>query len=130
MSTARQLELALVIYQTEYGNFPVTAPAGDNDFTGEISGDVLGILSGKADPLNPRQIVFIEGRQAELDRWGHPFHFAVDLNGDGELTIPDPDGSSPKVFRRQVVVWSLGPDGQPGGKGPLQADIFSTAPVD
>lgn len=124
MNTARQLELALQLYETEYGQFPVAAPASDGDLTGEVDAALLSALSGNVGPLNPRGIAFIGGLKAESDRWGHPFHFALDLNGDGQVTVPGPGPTGTRSLQRTVAVWSLGPDGEPGGQGPHKADIF------
>jgi prepilin-type N-terminal cleavage/methylation domain-containing protein len=53
----------------------------------------------------------------------NPYHIKIDANYDNTLKVPSRDESDKdEVIYTNVAVWSLGPDGQPGGT-PKSDDI-------
>ncbi len=130
-AAAVNIVAALKAYLTEYGKWP--------DFTGDglfldekRQAQLLRMLQGKDEANNPRKIVFFEGRAATevrgargqyrhglspatgayLDAQGNPYRIAIDADYDNQVPNPYDDGGSP--LRINVIVWSLGKDGQQG----------------
>lgn len=130
--------IGLKTYQTEYNRFPVEALASsDPHATYPTRGAILTVLhpdrASTAQVLltcNPHKMVFFDPMPARgkkngmyddeqhvpvlVDRWGEPYHFALDLDGDG--TVPNPDTRNNKeqpLIEALVIAFSSGPDRDP-----------------
>ncbi len=103
MNMVKQIADAWTFYQADYGRFPATS------VTAMSGSGVLDIMRGQGD--NPRGIVYMPLRASTTvveDAWGNPYRVALDDDYDGTVDV---DGTT---IRRQVVAWSLGPDGLSG----------------
>ena len=114
LCTAKALECACSAFLMEYGRFPLQAGTNDHTYTKDQS-LLIAVLRGQAGKTteNPRQLVFIDVPDDQIsasgrlfDGWGHPFNIIADWSGDGSVTV------GTNVVRRQVAVWSNGPDGK------------------
>lgn len=131
------LQSAICNFYSEYGSLPKLGKAsGTTD--GPAGETLLLILLGNhaSDPgyQNPRQITFLNAKVSEnrdraglvykdgksgshpqglYDAWGMPFHFVFDEDHDGQ--IADPLASGNVIRGKPVVVYSSGPDKNPGG---------------
>ena len=104
MGMVKQIADAWTVYHGEYGRFPTRAVTA-------MDGDALDIMRGGGD--NPRSVVFMPLRASTTslnDRWNQAYQVALDDDYDNSVTVP---GRS-EPLRRQVAVWSLGPDGESG----------------
>jgi hypothetical protein len=143
-----QLTTALKQYHAEYGKWPDFT--GDGDFVEPAKlGQLMRVLRALDDVSNPRKIVFFEytaarpGRSSKqrfvsglepitgvlLDPWGNPYRIKLDADDDGVTVSPYRLNPAPSI-RTNVLVWSLGNDGQqadqyrgPGNK--ISDDIVS-----
>lgn len=150
----QQIVTAVKSYYTEYGKYPVptgsapvdvvySAPANSTYKNEQIitilrglAHDNTGAATGSDYPLNPRQIVFLEVKDARdkndpkggiipkggtdegryVDPWGTPYVIFVDANYDNQITTGDvytEDAKTPAP-RVGVGVASLGKDKVPG----------------
>ena len=142
---------AVKAYNTEYGKYPeprATAPSSAADaIVGETAGgasagneSLFNILRAKAvaggtnagNALNPRRIVFFEGKDAAnaaapkggfnavgafFDPWGSQYCVAIDLDYDNQLgTLPYLDFPVAKAPQTGCGAYSLGKDGVLGTK--------------
>ena len=127
---------ALKNYESTYGVLPLkclcttpTATPADGKISGTdgthtayetliriLQGENLEV-NGKA--MNKRQVVFLEGKEEGVftDPWGNDYYVLLDGNGDGKLNplIDDdePTGLDGKPWRKSILIWSAGPDGDP-----------------
>lgn len=142
MSVAKDLQVAIKSYQTEYNRYP--GPAGA-DLTLDTSSDLdlVSVLLGNAGTgayMNPREIKFIELPMAKngvgglvgtggaggftlLDEWGLGFTVIMDNNYDNQILNPDAANSDPRVstgaspqLPMSAIVYSNGPDKAPTTK--------------
>lgn len=146
---------AVRAYQTEYGKYPQalsTPPAmpadvivGDTSTGGATAGnehlfDVLRAIpngTNASHALNPRKVVFFEGRSAKdptapkngfatsgafFDPWGAQYCVALDMDNDSQLTtLPYLDfNGATKGPRTGAAAYSLGKDGKLGLNGNLR----------
>ncbi|MCB1131954.1 MAG: hypothetical protein KDN05_12550 [Verrucomicrobiae bacterium] len=129
---ATSLEIACNNFMTEYGVLPCV---GDMDTTLRTDRDIRFLreitgLGGAGSRLfNSRSVQFLStkkkpdvtfgfrGNPSEsviygyFDPWGGPYFVILDLDYDGEVTVPVGGGIT---LHRRVAVWSNGPDGKPG----------------
>jgi len=132
-------------YHTEYGKYPIADEGQDessHDITfgdgtrhnSELFQTLRSLPEGpdKENRLNPRKIVFFEGRQvldpskpsggfadqdqfsgklkgSYFDPWGH--EYLIRIHGDTGHPFVAADGTR---INGNVIVWSLGPDGKQG----------------
>ena len=112
LAVAKDLQVAIKSYQTEYNRYPSTA---DSDVTVLTNtGDLINVLVGQnSGMLNPREIKFVDlpmakngtgglviaggGGNTLIDDWGSPFSIIMDTNNDNLITNPDTANSDPKV---------------------------------
>ena len=120
-TAANHLAGAFHQYYTEYGKWPVSTV---EPFTMNVDATMVKILQGKGtDPAvsvlpyqgNPRNIVFLEIKAADvdatgayLDPWKRVYNCTFDTSYDN--TIQDPFDNT-KTVTAGVLVWSAGPDG-------------------
>ena len=137
LSIATQLETAVNNFFEEYGILPkggnvdtVVRTDKDRAFFNEL----LGLNAAGAGSLNPRSVKFLSLREAKydmngengliysadgtsaeglFDKWGGPYHVALDLDSDGKVTVPSQSGA-PITLERRAAAWSDGPDRKPG----------------
>lgn len=144
----RHIIAAIKAYYNEYGAFPVDPKASgvvvfsrDNHLLFDVLRDRTGAKPGNA--LNPRDITILEvhsvanpsrprlGLQASTgvwyDPWGSPYCIAIDTNKRGGIdgkAIPNFYSDVGLVKGLDVIVWSCGKNGTPGG-GPAANANFS-----
>ena len=124
----KNIRTSIEMFYLEYGVLPVSGPGGV-DFTVEVSGQILEVLSGESRVgLNPREKVFYEGKMARdgregiqidpatgdrelLDPWGR--RYVVMFDGDGDGLVQPPEASNP--IAEKWVVFGGGED--PGDIG-------------
>ena len=98
-------------------NPPAWSDTGHNGLTYGSSG---GTVQG-----NPRHIVFLEFKQADIkttpsidslgyysDPWGKPYHFRLDVNYLNQVFYPFALQAQQTLITAGYLVWSAGPDGQ------------------
>ena len=121
-------------YYTEYGKWPVSDSVNNINYF--VDGNLVALLSGQDITVaptkdtggtsgklegNPRKIVFLEFKQADLgtittcqgcfmDPWKQPYHYRLDVLYAN--SIPNPFDSSRPAITNGFLVWSAGPDGQ------------------
>lgn len=124
---AMEIRAALLAYFDEYGHPPVVRDAAATaDVQTSTAGGLLAILHGRQRDLNPRGKVFLANPEADrLDPWGRPFQILLDGNADGRVALPAGEGGASRTLQARVVVWSLGPDGQPEGGARARDDILA-----
>lgn len=143
LSAAKDLQIAISIYEGEYQKFPIAAANKTDDIhlrsRGQLVTEIV-LLEGAK--LNLKQIKFIEPRLAKnrknglwqddadwviSDAWGEPYHIILDTNEDNMITNPEfgADQSDPKYAKKcrltppsptlpsEVLVYSSGPDRDP-----------------
>ena len=123
---------ALKNYESTYGVLPLKC-LGATPADGKISGTdgthtayetLIRILQGEnltvnGKAMNNRQVVFLDGKDEGTfpDPWGNDYYVLLDGDGDGKLdpTNPDdePTGLDGKPWRKSILIWSAGPDGDP-----------------
>ena len=146
-----QLIDAIQGYYAEYKKYPIP-PSKQGGGVVEFGADnylLLDILRNRdgaktGNPLNPHGIIFLDVRYALerdspkggvqtstgiwFDAWGSPYHIAIDTSGKKELNgkTPIPDFySDVGPIQTDVIVWSYGKNGLPGG-GPAADSRFSS----
>jgi len=138
--TAVQLATGISSYQTEYRRLPIeTGRLGETDVLLETDEVLMGILLGaEKNRNNPTRTVFFNGTK---NATGRPPKDGLAFNNDGSGRLYDPWGNLYRVmmdsdhnqrieppFRKRqlvganivakdIVVWSLGPDGEETGDG-------------
>src|SRR5690349_8926000 len=162
-----QIVTAVSAYYTEYGKYPVTVtdntkdayfgsgttPTGCLSYTGNDKLlNVLRNFTGGSDSanvilLNPRQIVFISPRSAQIgtlprggisqtagsvgqymDPWGSQYSVAIDTTYDNQIGTANPysdtDGSAGAgPLQQGVIAYSLAKNGAVGGGTKLNASF-------
>ena len=162
-----QIVTAVSAYYTEYGKYPVTVtdntkdayfgsgttPTGCLSYTGNDKLlNVLRNFTGGSDSanvilLNPRQIVFISPRSAQIgtlprggisqtagsvgqymDPWGSQYSVAIDTTYDNQIGTANPysdtDGSAGvSPLQQGVIAYSLAKNGAVGGGTKLNASF-------
>ncbi len=149
---------AVKTYYTEYGKYPPLAATPSTGATDDAVGDPQSGLAAPLDnnnlfntlraidaapntthKLNPRQIVFFEGKRAAdltapragfadgatsttvagnfYDPWGKEYNVILDSNYDNTIDTPYTDFASPNAPRVGCGAFSLGKDNQLGTKG-------------
>lgn len=103
-SRARSLQQAIVTYEAYTGALPIVSSTSEEQPSEQVivhlstrsaqSEPVLDIGSGPTDAV---------GRV--LDYWGHPYHIALDVDGNGVIIIGH------RLVRQRVFVWSDGKNG-------------------
>lgn len=131
-----QLAIAVKAYETEYGKLPTTVVSADDGaeasegwFQGPQTGshynsEIVKVLTGEDfNGLNPRKIVFFEGRAAKgtdkpkdgiasdgifYDPWGTPYAIKMDTSYNNALEYYDTNQKD--NFRTTVITISFGPN--------------------
>ena len=132
-----QLAIAVKAYETEYGKLPTAAVSADDGaeatdgwFQGPQTGshynsEIVRVLAGEDyNGLNPRKIVFLEGRTAKgttdkpkdgiaadgifYDPWGTPYAIKMDTSYNNSLEYYDTNQKN--NFRTTVITISFGPN--------------------
>ena len=114
-------------FKATYGHFPNNVD-GERG-TEESSADLIRVLTGKNPVANPKNIAFLELRQARhelgnflsgidqrgvfVDSWKN--YVRIRWKEDGGVTNPYVDAGG-KTLDTDVIVWSLGPDGLQGAR--------------
>ena len=108
-----QIATAIVAYDTEYGRLPSSNSAPE-----ELTGNLLGALTGTDLALNPRSIVFLEvlnyrrGRGGILgssfvDPWANPYYLAVDTDYDNQVGVSTNGATATNLtIMKKVGVWN------------------------
>jgi prepilin-type N-terminal cleavage/methylation domain-containing protein len=132
LAVAKDLQVAIKSYQTEYNRYPSTATSDVTVLTN--TGDLI----SDADwpefwNAQSREIKFVDlpiakngtgglvmsggGGNSLVDDWGSPFSIIMDTNYDNRIDNPDSSNSDPKVSSGAppqlplgVAVYSNGPD--------------------
>jgi type II secretory pathway pseudopilin PulG len=124
MASAMAVESAVQNFHMDYGTLPAE---GSTDMTVDTAGDVklLEVLLGMNSTVNPRSIQFLSVREGKdnkdgivytpdgqgvaglFDPWGRGYQVRMDLDYDGKIDV-----GGITLENRQVVVWSIGPDGE------------------
>lgn len=154
LNDVQQIVAAVKSYNTEYGRYPdiatAAAPAGGGVPADVMVGDStlpnvagnnnllfytlrsINILPNTDYTMNPRRVVFFEGKQATnatapkagfqvgganaatndsyFDPWGKQYNIVMDTNYDNVLDTPYTDFASPNQPRFGVGAFSLGKD--------------------
>lgn len=112
---AKALQLAIRMYETEYGFLPV-AGSGDTVLTDTQYTNLIKDLSC-ADSANvrknPRGIVFLEVQNNTgqySDPWNLRFSVVLDLGYDGQIADDATNGPWEDVTNA-IAIWSWGPNG-------------------
>ncbi len=139
-NTAYGLKTSISAYFTDYRKYPVDSKAKENDellSNHTIMDVLLGADSEAArDGMNPRKIVFFNGKAAKsagngkyrngvlldpggggelFDPWGNYYHIRLDLDYNNRIDKPKWDKSaSPAVLPEAILIWSAGKDGIEG----------------
>ena len=122
---------ALKNYESTYGILPLKC-LGATPADGKISGvsgsyaayeTLIRILQGEnltvnGKAMNKRQVAFLDGKDEGTfpDPWGNDYYVLLDGDGDGKLDPPtadEPTGLDGKPWRKSILIWSAGPDGDP-----------------
>jgi Domain of unknown function (DUF4190) len=90
-------------YRTEVGGWPTTQSVGAEELDAASVLAAFQLRESAGQPIPVERIK--DGRL--VDRWKHPLHIAVDLNGNGHVAI-----GTGEVEDMRVLVWSDGPDGK------------------
>ena len=162
-TTCTAIVAAVKAYNTEYGKFPnptgtTTAPTADVIVGGGTTTSNVSLFETlRARPsavtLNPRKIVFFEGKDASnsdapksgfatkdvnsiktgafVDPWGTEYGVAIDFDYDNQLgTLPYADFKDTKAPQNGCGAFSLGKDGALGTKGDKLYKSTSGTPSD
>lgn len=130
---------AIKAYQAEYGKLPI--PVGDHggsndqdEYEDRDSEDIITVLIGEDEDLNPREIVFLTvssdvgaGGQY-IDPWGVQYSITLDSNLDGEVIHPGDYGlqDDDKTFKTVAIIRSAGEDMYWGSDDEEEEDNLST----
>ncbi|MDF3128686.1 prepilin-type N-terminal cleavage/methylation domain-containing protein [Kiritimatiellaeota bacterium B1221] len=124
----RNIANAIAMFYKDYGYLPVPASeqglvpgAGNGDYGAEQtqafndakSKEIIKVLMGEDDELNPKNTVYIDSDTpivdgTFLDPWDNQYWIKLDLDHDGKLEF----FSDPKQYSQTAIVVSLGPDGK------------------
>jgi prepilin-type N-terminal cleavage/methylation domain-containing protein len=139
LAVAKDLQVAIKSYQTEYNRYPDSADDGDVTLMTN-DGDLISILMGEnSDNRNPREIKFVDLPMSKngsgglvssggsvftlVDEWKEPYVVIMDTDYDNRIDNPDTSNSDPKVSSGAppelpigVAVYSTGPDTQASTK--------------
>lgn len=131
-----QLAIAVKGYETEYGKLPTAAVSSDDgaeasqgwfqgpNTGGQYNKEIVKVLMGEDyNGLNPRRIVFLEGRPSKgtnkpkdgidadgmfYDPWGTPYAIKMDTSYNNALEYYDTNQKN--NFRTTVITISFGPN--------------------
>ncbi len=132
-----QLAIAVKGYETEYGKLPTSVVSPDDgaeasqgwfqgpNTGGQYNNEIVKVLMGEDyNGLNPRKIVFLEGRPAKgatnkpkdgiaadgmfYDPWGTPYAIKMDTSYNNALEYYDTNQKN--NFRTSVITISFGPN--------------------
>ena len=142
MRTSMELVNAIVAFKGEYRRWPKTQTLkGDTKVATDDSNGLMAMLVGVSpgpdlNRLGRRHISFFSAKKARHktsqglyvdhdkvrlnDPWGNPFIVIYDTSYDGEIEVPQPDGSL-SILSSQVAVISRGRDGKVGTKDDILA---------
>lgn len=129
MNDARQLEIAIQAYYSEYYQYPIPAGAEGPHVAGGFLMEVLMDQDvPQAKERNPRGVAFFESSRVTdeehrpgfhkptgtfRDPWGTPYELFMDLDGDGEIVLPDYYSNRfgrARPTKKTIFVHSAGPD--------------------
>ena len=139
LAVAKDLQVAIKSYQTEYNRLPgepgadATINTTDTAFVAILIGE-----PGTGTYTNPREIKFADfpiakgkkggldgviGSQSLMDDWGYPYTVILDSNYDNRITNPDTSNSDPGISSGaapelpiSIAVYSNGADKQASTK--------------
>ena len=133
---ALELRKAVGTYTSDYGRYPLLADRGGqkkSDAEVESGRALMDVLMGSDDAagpggLNPRHQSYISANRASspghnprdgvvytangggtlYDPWGNEYRVLMDVDRNNRCVAPDGEG----VIAKDVLVWSLGPNGE------------------
>lgn len=137
-TTLASIVIACAQFETDYDRLPIpkSAPKGaDAVCDSGVKEGVVSALKGMDIEQNPKVIDYLSalpeakitkdklragGLHKETDKtvalydpWGHPYHIALDLDGDRSIADPTAkkDAKAPGI-KKSAIAWSAGPDGK------------------
>ena len=115
---------AIKLYETTYAVLPLGSGGGED--TVPTDQDFIDILTGHDRDQNPKEISFLEGKEAKkaagnkparsgfvdegngsqalVDPWGNYYNVIMDANDDKEIDVPQHE----QAVRAKAVAWSYG----------------------
>jgi prepilin-type N-terminal cleavage/methylation domain-containing protein len=132
---------AVKAYYAEYGKYPVAGAGADTTLSGSDSSKLYNILRAIGDDaaeMNPRKIVFLQGKDARnyntpakatggfasdgvyYDPWGKAYQITIDTDYDNQVNNPYTSGAGANPLRQEVIGYCLGKDG-------VQASTFTNS---
>jgi len=133
------LQTAFKSYYTEYGHWPVGDTVNTNN-TYTVDTNFVALLQGSQNTAsltgggalppfspvatstlqgNPRQIHFLEFKQAEIDPklgyvdpWKTPYYCKFDVTYANDVNDPFSSASPANKIKAGFIIWSAGPNGQ------------------
>ena len=115
---------AIKLYETQYSVLPLGASGGEEEVPTDQN--FVDILTGHDRDQNPKEIAFLEGKEAKkpagkkparsgfidegngsrslVDPWGNYYVVIMDADDDGEIRVPQ----SENPVRTTAVCWSYG----------------------
>lgn len=113
LAVAKDLQVAIKAYQTEYNRYP-GAPGTDATINTSTTAFVAILLGGAGGTpyANPREIKFADfpiakgkkggldgtiGSQSLVDDWGNPYTIILDNDYNNRITNPDASSSDPSI---------------------------------
>jgi len=114
----KSIESALNAYYADYSKFPRDNGTADRTYGASGNRDIINVLRGLDNSLNPRRINYLEISEKSLDSngnmidpWRTNYFIAVNSDFNAEL-VASGRGVSTNLQARNVAVWTLDTDGQ------------------
>ncbi len=101
-----RVQSAYLRYRQENGNIPSLAAGEDEEVNTNTLFAALSTADADGVPYYSTTDAGIHINGIPYDTWGQPLHFAVDLNGDGKVTLHGIN------IPGSLVTWSSGPNGK------------------
>jgi Domain of unknown function (DUF4190) len=101
-----RVQTAYLRYLREHGSIPSLAAGEDEEVDTNTLIAALSTADANGVPYYSTTGTGIHFNGIPCDTWGQPLHFAIDLNGDGKVTVHGID------LPRSFVTWSSGPNGR------------------
>lgn len=132
-NACKAVEVAVDAFENDYNYLPYegSAPSSDNGAALDSDGDIMNVLCGFDDEVNPKEKAYFEfndakggpgsyfdglhieaSRAALYDPWGEPYLLFFDYDYDGAIDNPQDPGET--VNGKNVVVFSKGGDKKSG----------------
>jgi prepilin-type N-terminal cleavage/methylation domain-containing protein len=120
---ATQIANAVNLFWNDYGRLPAPdaeqrlTASQENDqtyFTEEASKEVIRVLIGEREEINPREKIYLDMDTSEedgtfLDPWGSQYFILLDRDHNNKIQYPPPPPER-RTFGVRAVVVSAGPD--------------------